>query len=150
MKTGPDRNTFWESLQWNGFDNEHAQRNKIVNAVCVGGKKLLSSVGFCFPQRGLCYVQSIGLQLNKEDLHTLVHFGANEIGLPVLMRVKYWTGAGGRVSSSYIIGPSSLIWIFTFSTTTALGLSQLRRSNHAKIYPIQRGQTNKPANAHER
>lgn len=78
----------------------------------------------------------------------LVHFGANEIGLRVLMRVKYWIGAGGRVSSSYIIGPSSLIWIFTVSTTTALGLSQLRRINHAKIYPTQRGQTNKPANAH--
>lgn len=37
MKTGPDRNTLWESLQWNGFDNEHAWRNKIMNAVCVGG-----------------------------------------------------------------------------------------------------------------
>lgn len=60
-----------------------------MNAVCVGGKKLLSSVGFCFPWRGLCYLQSIGLQLNKEDLHMLVHFGANEIGLAALMRVKH-------------------------------------------------------------
>lgn len=39
-----------------------------MNAMCVGGKKLLSSVG-------LCYLQSIGLQLNKEDLHMWVHFG---------------------------------------------------------------------------
>lgn len=55
----------------------------------------------------------------------LVHFGANEIGLIALMKVKHWIG-----------GPSSLILIFTFSTTTALGLSQLRISNHAEIYPI--------------
>lgn len=64
----------------------------------------------------------------------LVHFGANEIGLTVLMRVKHWTG-GELISSLYIIGSNSLVLIFNFSTAT--GLSQLRISNHAKIYPIQ-------------
>lgn len=136
MKTGPDGNTLWENLQWQGFDNEHAQRNKIMNAVCVGGKKLLSSVGFCFPQRGLCYLQSIGLQLNKEDLHMLVHFGANEIGLTVLMKATHWIGRE-LSSSPYIIGLNSLILIFNLSTATVFGLSQLRIRNYAKIHPIQ-------------
>lgn len=45
MKTGPGRNTFWESLQWNGFDNEHAQRNKIMNAVCVEGRNSYLQLG---------------------------------------------------------------------------------------------------------
>lgn len=41
MKAGPDRNTLWESLQKNVFDNEHSQRNKIMNSVCVWGKETL-------------------------------------------------------------------------------------------------------------
>lgn len=69
----------------------------------------------------------------------LVHFGANEIGLTVLIRVKHWVGEGGQwPSSSHCrTEPNSLILIFNFSTTTALGLSQLRVSNCAKIHPIQ-------------
>lgn len=55
-----------------------------MKAVCVR-KKLLSSLGFCFPSRGLCYLQSIGLQLSKEDLHMLVRCGANEIALAALV-----------------------------------------------------------------
>lgn len=66
----------------------------------------------------------------------LVHFGANEIGLTVLMKATHWIGRE-LSSSPYIIGLNSLILIFNLSTATVFGLSQLRIRNYAKIHPIQ-------------
>lgn len=107
-----------------------------MNAVCVGGRNSYLQLGSVSLREAYVTLQSIGLQLNKEDLHMLVHFGANETGLTVLMRVKRWIGRQ-LISSPHIMGSNSLILTFNFSTTTLFGLLRLRIRNHAKIYLIQ-------------
>lgn len=56
----------------------------------LGGRNSYLQLGSVSLREAYVTLQSIGLQLNKEDLHMLVHFGANEIGLTVLMRVQHW------------------------------------------------------------
>lgn len=71
-----------------------------MNAICVGGRNSYLQLGSVSLREAYVTLQSIGLQLNKEDLHMLVHFGANEIGLTVLIRVQHWLG--GELRSPHI------------------------------------------------
>lgn len=66
----------------------------------LGGRNSYLQLGSVSLREAYVTLQSIGLQLNKEDLHMLVHSGANEIGLTVLMRVWHWLG--GELRSHHI------------------------------------------------